>query len=92
MKYTEKVYKKLLEHFLQFILVLITSFKVSNLTKATKNPVNQATARAALTQISNVIFQRMEQYNVKFSILWSLLRGYRVETRIIGIKGNPNLQ
>ena len=31
---------------------------------ATKNPVNQATARAALTQIVNAIFQRMEEYNV----------------------------
>lgn len=28
---------------------------------ATKNPVNQATARATLTQIISIIFQRMEQ-------------------------------
>ncbi|VDP90426.1 unnamed protein product [Echinostoma caproni] len=32
-----------------------------NIYMATKNPVNQATARATLTQIISIIFQRMEQ-------------------------------
>ncbi|CAL8073044.1 unnamed protein product [Calicophoron daubneyi] len=40
--------------------VLLAIRTCYNIFMATKNPVNQATARATLTQIINIIFQRME--------------------------------
>ncbi|CAH8564731.1 unnamed protein product [Schistosoma turkestanicum] len=45
-------------HEADILLVVRTCY---NIFMATKNPINQATARATLTQIISVLFQRMEQ-------------------------------